>query len=210
MAEQYTIVGRSSSHLTRVARIFAHELGVAHGFEIVHDLGSLSPGDYGENPALRVPVLKDSARAWFGALNICRALARASSERLRIVWPEQLTTPLLANAQELTLQAMASEVELIMSGEATATTRFSNKRRVSLESSVRWLDEHVDAMLASLPERDLSYLETTLFCLTEHLDFRQVLPTQPFSRLTAFRALFAERAAARATPFRFDAAQPPQ
>lgn len=210
MAERYTIVGRTSSHFTRAARIFAFEHGVAHDFELVVDLTSLSTSDYGENPALRLPVLKESERAWFGALNVCRALSRASSERLRIVWPEQLSTPLLSNAQELTLQAMASEVELIMSGNAAASsTPFSNKRRVSLENSVRWLEQHVDAVLTALPaERDLSYLETTLFCLIEHLDFRQVLSTQPFERLSAFRASFAERASARSTPFMFDASRP--
>jgi glutathione S-transferase len=209
MEERYTLVGRSSSHFTRVARVFARELGVAHGFEIVHDLGSLSAHDYAANPTLRVPILKEADRAWFGALNICRVLARASRAPLRIVWPEQLETPLLANAQELTVQAMASEVELIMSGDATApSTPFANKRRVSLESTLRWLNEHVDAVLAALPERDLSYLEATLFCLTEHLAFRQVLSTAPFERLNAFCASFAERPSARATPFMFDASRP--
>jgi glutathione S-transferase len=210
MEERYTLVGRSSSHFTRVVRLFALELGVTHGFEIVHDLGSLSARDYAANPSLRVPILKDSERVWFGALNICRELARASTAQVRIVWPEQLETPLLANAQELTVQAMASEVEVIMSGDATApNTPFANKRRASLESSVRWLNEHVDAVLAALPERDLSYLEATLFCLTEHLAFRQVLSTEPFERLSAFCAGFAERASARATPFLFDASRPP-
>jgi glutathione S-transferase len=210
MAERSTIVGRSSSHFSRVVRIFAHELRVEHHFEVAHDLGSMTASDYADNPALRLPILKASGQVWFGALNICRELARASSERLRIVWPEQLTVPLLANAQELTVQAMASAVELIMSGDSTTpATRFSNKRRASLQNCVRWLDERVDPVLAALPERDLSYLEVTLFCLTEHLDFRQVLSTRPFERLTAFAARFAERASARATPFVFDTVQPP-
>src|SRR6478609_9692135 len=194
MVTNRTIVGRSSSHFTRTVRIFALELGVAHSFQVARNLSSLSSADFGENPALRLPILKESGQVRFGALNICRELARASSRSLHIVWPEQLTTPLLANAQELTVQAMASAVDLIMSrGSADETSSFVAKRRASLESSVRWLDAHIDAALATLPARDLSYLETTLFCLTEHLGFREVLSTEPFARLNEFRSTFAER-----------------
>lgn len=202
MNEQNVIVGRSSSHFTRVVRIFAHELGVEHDFEIVHDLSSRSARDYAENPALRLPILRRSGQVWFGALNICRELSRASTSRLRIVWPEELERPLLANAQELTVQAMSSEVELIMSGDAKSSVL--DKRRASLENSLLWLDEQIEAVIAALPSRDLSYLEATLFCLTEHLSFRQVLSTQPFGRLTAFCSSFSKRPSARATPFRFD------
>lgn len=205
MPARYTIVGRSSSHFTRVVRLFAHELSLSHDYRIVHDLRSLEPGEYAQNPALRLPILQAGSQTWFGALPICRELARASGNGLRIIWPEQLEAPLLSNAQELTVQAMASAVELIMSGDASAEgSSFANKRRASLENSVRWLDEHVDAALSALPERELSYLEATLFCLTEHLAFRQVLPTEPFGRLKAFCASFGARESARATPFVFD------
>ncbi|HYP86756.1 MAG TPA: glutathione S-transferase N-terminal domain-containing protein, partial [Polyangiaceae bacterium] len=160
MVTNRTIVGRSSSHFTRTVRIFALELGVAHSFQVARNLSSLAAADFGDNPALRLPILKDESGVWFGALNICRQLARASSAPGRIVWPEQLTTPLLANAQELTVQAMASAVDLIMSRDSVApTSSFVAKRRASLESSVSWLDQHVDAVLAALPERDSSYLE---------------------------------------------------
>jgi len=49
-----TLVGRSSSHFTRVARIFCHELGVEHELRIVGDLMSADAGDYGGNPALKI------------------------------------------------------------------------------------------------------------------------------------------------------------
>src|SRR5688572_707511 len=110
-----TLFGRSSSHFTRVARIVAAELGVAYRFHVVPNLLSTDPSDYGGNPALRLPVLQTAEGEWFGALNICRALERQASAagaegRPRLVWPEDLDRPLTANAQELTLQAMASEV----------------------------------------------------------------------------------------------------
>lgn len=205
MTSGFILVGRSSSHFTRVARIFAEELGVEYGFEIVRDLRDLAREKYAENPALRLPVLKADGEVWFGALNICRKLARASSRRLDVVWPEQLTRALTCNAQELTLQAMSSEVELIMSQGATVTDSvYVTKRRASLENSVRWLDAHVDGVLGELPARDVSYLEVTLFCLTRHLAFREVLSMTEFSRLEAFCKAFEQRTSAGRTPFVFD------
>src|SRR4051812_43364066 len=105
-----TLIGRSSSSFTRVTRIFAAELGVEHGFEIVPDLLSLDAADYGGNPALKLPSLRTPRGIWFGALNICRELERLAPRRPFIVWPEAYDGPLLANAQELTLHAMATGV----------------------------------------------------------------------------------------------------
>ena len=77
------LVGRSSSHFTRIARIFAHELEVAYEFQPVLDLTSVNRADYADNPTLRVPILRTEAGTWFGALNICRALARRVVGNLR-------------------------------------------------------------------------------------------------------------------------------
>src|SRR5690242_17668197 len=77
------IVGRPSSHFTRVARLFAEELGLAYQFELVRDLLSRDSAHYGGNPALKLPALKTREATWFGALNICRELARRSERRLR-------------------------------------------------------------------------------------------------------------------------------
>src|SRR5690242_2492236 len=153
-----TLFGRSSSHFTRVARIVAAELGVAYTFRVVPNLLSTDPSDYGGNPALRLPVLHTAQGQWFGALNICRALERTASSagangRARLTWPEELAQPLTANAQELTLQAMASEVALIMARVAKADEAASNltKQRESLERMLAWLDAHVGEVLAALP-----------------------------------------------------------
>lgn len=206
-ASALVLVGRSSSHFTRVARLFAVELGLSYDFEVVTDLLSAAAHGFGDNPALRLPVLKTPAGHWFGSLAICRELARCATRKLIVVWPEQLVTPLLSNAQELVLQAMGTEVELIMSGRGAAPTPHLTKRRASLEASVRWLDERVDDVVASLPARDLSFLEVTLFCLAEHLAFREVLAMEPFRRLQAYAQLFGERPSARATPFVFDSSR---
>ncbi|RKG94082.1 glutathione S-transferase N-terminal domain-containing protein [Corallococcus terminator] len=201
------IIGRSSSHFTRIARLFAAELHVDHSFQAVRDLLSKDPADYGGNPALRIPVLKTSRGVWFGALNASRELWRQSNPRPRVVWPEALDVPLLANMQELTLQAMATEVTLVMEKMAGAGegTPHALKLRESLLNMMAWLEENASAALATLPpERDLSYLEVTLFCLVTHLEFRDVLPTAPYQTLNRFCQQFAKRPSASGTDFRFD------
>ena len=203
----FTIIGRSSSTFTRVTRIFAAELGIPCALEVVRDLKSLQTTDYGDNPALKVPSLRTPESTWFGALNVCRELARVSTRQPRIVWPEMLEGPLLANTQELILQAMSTEVGLIMSGavEQASTAFHAEKMTRSLAGSLAWLDTHVEAALAALPhERDLSYLEVTLFCLLAHLNFRKVMSTAPYERLGRFQAVFGARPSCAETEYRFD------
>jgi len=202
------IVGRSSSHFTRVTRIFAAELQVEHGFHTVPDLMSLDAGDYAGNPALKLPILRTVDDTWFGALNICRELARRSPLGRRVLWPEELDGVLLCNAQELVTQAMASEVAWILSGLGGTDPAHPHRKklRASLENSVAWLESHVPSALAALPpSRDMSYLEVTLFCLVTHLEFREVLSTASYPELSAFCLRFGERAAAAATAYHFDA-----
>jgi hypothetical protein len=43
--------------------------------------------------------------------------------------------------------------------------------------------------------------ETTLFCLIEHLHFRQTLPVAGYPALAKFAATFATRPAAERTPY---------
>lgn len=202
------LFGRSSSHFTRVARVFASELGVPYAFRPVPNLMSLDGRDYGGNPALKLPVLQLGGDVWFGVASICRALWRVSGSQRGVVWPETASLPLLANAQELTLQAMSTEVTLIMSELAGAGPGSAHaiKLRRSLVDSLAWLDENVEAALAALPAgHDLSFLEVTLFCLITHLAFRNVTPVEPYAKLCAFRSRFSARPSALATVYAFDA-----
>lgn len=203
------ITGRSSSHFTRVARIFAAEMHVDYSFRVVRDLMSSDPGDYGGNPALKIPSLQTPQGVWFGSLNVCRELWRRSSPRPRVVWPEDLDVPVLANAQELVLQAMSTEVSLIMGklGGTGDSSAHHTKMRQSLINMMSWLEENARSVLAALPQhRDLSYLEVTLFCLVTHLEFREVLPTAAYSELKKFCQQFATRASIGETTYRFDSA----
>ncbi|WP_224360873.1 glutathione S-transferase N-terminal domain-containing protein [Hyalangium versicolor] len=201
------IIGRSSSHFTRITRIFAAELGVDYSFRVVRDLLSSDPAEYGGNPALKIPSLLTPQGVWFGSLNVCRELWRRSSSRPRVIWPEDLDQPVLANAQELALQAMSTEVSLVMSkiGGAGDSSPHQLKMRQSLINMMVWLDENVGSVLAALPpDRGLSYLEVTFFCLVTHLEFREVLPTAPYAELKKFCQQFSTRASAAGTAFRFD------
>lgn len=200
------IIGRSSSHFTRITRIFAAELRVDYDFRVVRDLMSSNVEDYGGNPALRIPSMQTPRGVWFGALNVCRELWRQSNLKPRVVWPEDLDVPLLANAQELVLQAMATEVSLVMAkAGGGGDSAHQAKLRTALVNMMAWLEENAPTFLAALPpQRDLSFLEVTLFCLVMHLEFREVLPTAPYSELTRFCQQFATRTSAGETTFRFD------
>jgi glutathione S-transferase len=198
------LVGRSSSHFTRVVRLFAEECGAPYELFVVPSLLAGDPAAYGGNPALRLPNLITSEGTVFGSLGSCRALALKATRPLRMIWPEATPAPLAANALELSVQAMSSEVSWIMLTSTGEGSGYAAKLRAALEGMLGWLEGNVDAALAALPERDLSYLELSLFCLLEHLQFRQVLPLEPYVRLAAFREHFAQRPSARATPFKFD------
>lgn len=84
------IVGRRSSHFTRIARIFAEELGLTYELVPVYDMTERDPAIYAGNPALKLPILRTEVGVVFGTENICRALADRAQGSLQIVWPEQL------------------------------------------------------------------------------------------------------------------------
>jgi glutathione S-transferase len=203
------LVGRSSSHFTRVARMFAVELRVPHAFRPVLDLGSLEAAGYADNPALKVPVLIDEQGPLFGAENICRALVRRSEvARERVVLRGDLADRVVANAEELTLHVMSAEVSLLMANAAGSGHAPPPKVSPSLENSLRYLEQSLDALLAALPAtRAVSFVEVALFCVVTHLTFRGVADVAPFVGLNAFCTHFGQRDSAAATAYRFDAAR---
>lgn len=196
------IIGRSSSHFTRVVRIFAAELNIDYTYEIVRDLSSADPSIYAGNPALKIPVLRNDRGTWFGAQAICRELQRQSQGNLQILWPEQLDDNLTSNTQELVLHAMGTGVNLIMSKMSGGAAH--PKLDISLDNSLRWLESNVTSVVDKLPARDLSFFEVTLFCLLTHLEFREIRKLDDYASLKKFCAVFGQRPAALATPFRYD------
>jgi glutathione S-transferase len=204
-----SLVGRSSSHFTRVVRMVALELGVPLAFRPLFDLTSLDVTEYGDNPALKIPVLVTETGPLFGAENICRELARRArtknkkAKKSDVVLRGDLDSRLVANAEELTLHAMQTGVVIIL-GKTMGTAPAAKPVR-SLENTLAWLDANVDDVIAALPEgRTVSFVEVALFCLTRHLPFRSVADVKPYKKLVAFADAYGQRASARETEYRVD------
>jgi glutathione S-transferase len=201
------IIGRSSSHFTRVPLIFAHELGLACELLPIYDMTRVDADIYAGNPALKMPTLRRGGSLVFGAENICRALVDLADTQLRIVWPEQLRTDLARNAQELVWHGMAAQVQLIFGtvvAELPADNLYFTKSRQGFEGALRWLDDNIEVVLAGLPARDLGLLEVTLFCLVEHVALRGTVPIAPYPALLRFAEGFGQRPSAQRTQYRFD------
>lgn len=205
LVQPLRLIGRSSSLFTRVVTIFAHECQVPVTLQVVTNLLDTSAVNYGGNPALKLPNLITPDGVVFGSLNCCRGVLQWSEAAPRILWPEHLQAPLAANVQELTLQAMSSEVSWIMSTlGGVGDSAYAAKLREGLIQTVKWLEETSSTVLHALPDRDFSYWEVCLFCLVEHLEFRRVMSLDDYPFLRQFQEEWSQRASAQATPFRFD------
>ena len=209
MLDQPRLVGRSSSHFTRLARMFAEELDIAYAFAPVYDLASRDPADYAGNPALKLPVLVLREGPVFGTENICRTLAERAGEPRRILWTERLPDLRARNAQELVWHGMGAQVQLVFGMQVArlpAESVYFAKATDGFRDALAWLDANLESVLQALPPRDLSLLETSLFCLLEHLAFRDTLPLAPYGHLSALAAAWRERPAAQRTAYAFDVA----
>lgn len=202
------IVGRSSSHFTRLPRIFAEELAVPYELVVIYDMTVLGPELYANNPALKLPILRRNGSTLFGAQNICRALAEMAPKSSNVVWPEDLQDDLSRNAQELVWHCMNAQVHWVMGiivGKLSPENVYFTKARAGIEHSLKWLDAHVNEALRALPAaRDLSTFEASLFCLVEHLAFRQTVSVEPYRELASFVAEFGKRPSARSTAYKID------
>lgn len=204
------LFGRSSSHFTRVAAIFAHELRVPFDLVVVPDLTSLDASAYGGHPARKIPTLRVGTAVVFGTENICRRIAELAGdgEGPGVVWPEHLRGDVARSAQELTWHTMSAEVQLVVGtvlAELPADNLLFAKCRAGMHGSLAWLEEHLARALGDLPSpRRLSLLEVTLFCLLEHLQFRPTLALEAYPNLRGFAADYGARPAARSTAYRYD------
>jgi len=202
------IVGRRSSHFTRITRLFAEELGLPYEIVPIYDMTAQDSSIYANNPALKLPILRIGEDVVFGTENICRAMADRAPESVAIVWPEQLRSNLSRNAQELVWHCMNSQVQIVFGtgiAKLPADNLYFEKARLGFTGALSWLDAHLSEVLNALPaSRQLSLFEISLFCMIEHLHFRQTLPVQQYSNLEAFRKSFAARPSAERTVYQFD------
>jgi glutathione S-transferase len=203
------LVGRSSSHFTRIARIFAHELGLEYAFEPVYEIASRNASTFADNPTLRVPSLKTKSGTWFGSLNVSRELARRANRYDDVVWPEHLADAQSMNAQEIVTETMAAEATILMARAANLASEhpFLAKPLARVDASLAWLERELPDILARLSPSSLSFLEVSAFCLCAHLPFREVRSIDDCPNLVAFSRRFGDRESARVTEYRFDVAQ---
>jgi glutathione S-transferase len=202
------IVGRRSSHFTRLTRIFAEELAVPYEMVPIYDMTEFDPAVYAGHPMMKLPILRSSDGVVFGAENICRALADHAASPARIVWPEQLRANVSRNAQELVWSCMSAQVQIVFGtlvARLPADNLYFEKARAGFEGALAWLDAHVTEALALLPaDRQLSLFEAALFCMVEHLRIRPTLPIDKYTALQSFAQTFAQRPSAQRTPYEFD------
>lgn len=209
------IIGRQSSHYTRQVRLLAHELGVDYVLQPIHDLMSEDPAIFAGNPALKLPAFRQGDTVVWGSLNACRMIAQQAPESAaRVIWPEQAATALAMNAHEVLAHAMAAQVEVVFHEIVSKRPpdAASRKRRASLLGCLAWLDAHLQEIHAqrspSKGAPEIALFDLGLFCLLEHLPFRNPIDLSPMPRLTAFADNFRTRPSAQATPYRFDAPPP--
>lgn len=204
------IVGRRSSHFTRIARIFAEELGLSYDIVPIYDMTAQSSAIYANNPALKLPILRVDDSVVFGTENICRALADRAQKSAAIVWPEQLRANISRNAQELVWHCMTAQVQIVFGtlvAKLPAENLYFEKARTGFEGALTWLDANLPEALNALPaSRQLSLFEVSLFCMIEHLHFRKTVPVEQYSKIEAFRKTFAMRPSAQSTQYQFDVA----
>ena len=201
------LIGRRSSHYTRLALFFAETLGIEYRFQAILDIASLDPDDFGGHPGLNLPTLQVNGQRIFGSLPICRGLVRRAARRPTVVWPEQLERPLLSNAWELTSQAMATQVRVVFSRlTGVADDNVMHRKAIAgLRGLVGWLDDRLPEIREAMPPGDLNAPEVALYCLGRHLDFRETMPLADFPHLARFCDRFESRhPAALATAYRFD------
>jgi glutathione S-transferase len=202
------ILGRRSSHFTRIARMFAEELGVPYEIVPIYDMTAQDAATYANNPALKLPILRVGDEVVFGTENICRALADHAKKFTAVVWPEQLRSNVSRNAQELVWHCMNAQVQIVFGtviAKLPADNLYFEKARLGFVGALEWLDAHVAEALNALPAaRQLSMFEASLFCMIEHLHFRKTLPIEQYSNLEAFRSSFGKRPSAQRTAYQFD------
>jgi glutathione S-transferase len=203
------IVGRSSSHFTRVPRVIAHALAVPYTLEVVRDLSSTDPRDYAGNPSIKIPSLRVDGEVIFGAEPSARRIAAMSGAAASVAWPEDMTHVTARNAHEVVWTAMSTQVQLAIATHFHPIPRthpLLSRLETSLGGALAWLELHAEDVSASLPpERTTSLFEVALVCLVEHLSFRPTLSSAATPRLAALASALGERAPFASTRYRLDA-----
>jgi len=137
------------SHFSRKCRIVLREIGLACEESYVPNLLSADPADFGGNPILRVPVLRDGPHWVIESDQIVRYLLESYDHgRDRFAFFSMSTAQ--RNALSIVSAVMGAEVELILSkrsglAEHAGGIYFSRYREVIVHG-LAWLERNAAAI----------------------------------------------------------------
>jgi len=157
------------SHFSRKVRIVLRELDLACDESYVPNLLSADPADFGGNPILRVPVLRDGANWVVESDQIVRYLLDAYDRGGdRFAFSSMSTAQ--RNALSIVSAIMGADVELILSKRSGladhASGLYFGRYREVIDHGLAWLEENAATIW---PAVDFSYLDIALLCMWDHL-----------------------------------------
>jgi len=188
------------SHFSRKVRIVLRELDLVCDESYVPNLLSADPADFGGNPILRVPVLRDGPHWVVESDQIVRYVLEAydrGSDRFAFV---SMNTA-QRNALSIVSAIMGADVELILSKRSGlvehAGALYFRRYLEVIEHGLAWLEQN-GAMI--WPDLDFSYLDIALLCMWDHLRYNRLLDeTIPYPWIDTRTLRYAARASVAAT-----------
>jgi glutathione S-transferase len=163
------------SHFSRKVRIVMRELDLACDESFVPNLLSADPADFGGNPILRVPVLRDGPHWVVESDQIVRYLLEnydRGNDRFAFV---SMSTA-QRNALSIVSAIMGADVELTLSKRSGlvdhAGALYFRRYREVIEHGLAWLERNGATVW---PDMEFSYLDIALLCMWDHLRHGRLL-----------------------------------
>lgn len=162
------------SHFSRKVRLLLDLLKIPH---TLHDVGNVAQNQisfFGDNPLMKVPVLKDGQQWIIDSDHIAFYLTKVHAPDDPYDVFTQKTFDL--NARAILNGVMLEEVKIILAkrtGIETENYPFFSKAKQSIELGVKWIHEN----LSSFDNKNFKYRDLHLLCLWEHLEAHQLIPT---------------------------------
>lgn len=196
--------GAPPSHFTRKVRVILQELGLPFQFVPTTSLLDATPGSFGDNPLLLIPVLEDGAYRLVESDLICEYLLERYGKNKISFYPTD--GDLTMHKQRLAvMNGGMSSGAVIMRARRSQIPNFEQysyfeQNRAAILSSLAWLDKDLGGRVAYSAQGELTMLEITLLCYVEWALFREMVPNlASYPNLVKFQAHWGERASFAAT-----------
>lgn len=174
------LYGTYPSHFTRKVRILLEELGVDYEFQVLEKLLETGSEKFAKNPLHMFPVLEDG-EAWIIESDVISAYTvEKHGENSEFL-------PLLPTAQERYLSlnrlsiingAMEAGVHRIRAARSGIENldlfAFFRQEKESIAAALVWLEKDLGRR-DSYSEAGFCYLDITLICLLEWLEYREFI-----------------------------------